>query len=175
MLRISDTECAKLHFAPKAQCPSCANLQSLVLWNVLVALSSSLLCAYLQYGFSQVPVWIKVLHNFVHVKSGSGFISSRPCAKGHCSPLAHMPMIWNLHILVLENCQVRVGRPLSLASEKLLALSKPSMLPLCARVKSPIGGISIEEDARRCRPKEPNGASTTARGAENWPARPGGA
>ena len=105
---ISEAEWAKLHLLPRAQCPICENRHNFVLWKVLVARSSSLVWAYLQLWSLQTPVWMSVLHSFVHVKSGSGRISTLSCANGHCSPFAHIPMIWNLHILVLENCHVRV-------------------------------------------------------------------
>mmetsp|Transcript_18167 Transcript_18167/g.39906 ORF Transcript_18167/g.39906 Transcript_18167/m.39906 type:complete len:200 (+) Transcript_18167:794-1393(+) len=65
------------------------------------ARSSSRLCAYLQDVSPQCPVLIRALQSFVRKRSGSGFRSSRVCAKWQASPLEQSRRRWNLHILVL--------------------------------------------------------------------------
>mmetsp|Transcript_61172 Transcript_61172/g.170791 ORF Transcript_61172/g.170791 Transcript_61172/m.170791 type:complete len:235 (-) Transcript_61172:2-706(-) len=65
--------------------------------------SSCLVWANLQLGSLHCPVPSSSLHSFVWERSGSGFMSSLPCAKRHISPRVHMPSWLNLHIFVLWN------------------------------------------------------------------------
>merc|ERR1719181_2440439 len=81
------------------------NRQSFVLWYAPVERSSSLLWAYVQDLFVHCPVWISILHSFVHRRSGNFRSSTFSWAKGHSSPLVHFPSTLNLHILVLVNWQ----------------------------------------------------------------------
>mmetsp|Transcript_24096 Transcript_24096/g.75002 ORF Transcript_24096/g.75002 Transcript_24096/m.75002 type:complete len:235 (-) Transcript_24096:3-707(-) len=105
----SPVEWAKPHFGPRAQQPSWAKRQSLVLWKAPAPRSSSRLCAKVQLALLQLPVCSMEKQSFVHRRSGRSRSSRSPCAKGQLVPLAQMPSCSNLQSFVFENCRVRSG------------------------------------------------------------------
>mmetsp|Transcript_116559 Transcript_116559/g.371991 ORF Transcript_116559/g.371991 Transcript_116559/m.371991 type:complete len:219 (-) Transcript_116559:13-669(-) len=108
--------CEKLHFGPSVQVPVLAKRHNLVLRGAPAARSSSLLCAKVQFGLLQAPVWSIEKHSFVHRRSGSSRSSTWPWANGQAGPFAHMPKSSNLQSFVFANCRVRSTAPLAMGA-----------------------------------------------------------